>query len=84
MVMSDKTGIATSNDSLLPQHTSAYVSIRQHTSAYVSIRQHTSAYVSIRQHTYGDERQDGHRDIQRQSVATAYVSIRQHTSAYVW
>jgi hypothetical protein len=26
---------------LLPQHTSAYVSIRQHTQAYVSIRQHT-------------------------------------------
>ncbi len=28
-------------DDELPQHTSAYVSIRQHTSAYVSMRQHT-------------------------------------------
>ncbi len=35
--------------SCIPQHTSAYVSIRQHTSAHVSIRQHTSAYVSIRE-----------------------------------
>jgi hypothetical protein len=33
--------------SIIPQHTSVYVSIHQHTSAYVSIRQHSGIQVLL-------------------------------------
>ena len=79
----------------LPQHTSAYVSIRQHTCVcekgaseqpcvsirFVSICQHMPAYVSIRQYTCVKRaRLSSHTSAY---VSSAFVSICQHTSAYV-
>ncbi len=74
---------------LLPQHTSAYVSIRQHTGASLSGTGSTahavpasSVYVSIRQHTGAGLSGTGSAE-HAAPASSAYVSIRQHTSAYV-